>query len=213
MRPVYLISKTPYPGVIHIPILSISFLTPKIDFADYEGIIITSKQSVAALHNYSVDWNRLKCIAVSESTAQSAREAGAKEIETGDGYGESIPNVLRAKERSGKWLYLRPKIIASDWIDTARYGGVEIDEAIVYETSCATELPKQILSKEGVLVFTSPSTIRCFLQIYEILPTHTIVVIGKTTQNALPPGILSHLSLTSSVASAVELACEIAMEG
>lgn len=213
LRPLYLISKTSYEGVIHIPILTISFLTPDIDFTEYEGVIITSKQAVSALQNYSVDWNTLQCIAVSKSTAQCVHDAGAKQIEIAEGYGNSIPGILNAKVRSGKWLYLRPKVVASDWVETAREYGIDIDEAIVYETLCNESAAHYTVADDGVLIFTSPSTIRCFLQNYSILPTHTIIVIGKTTQNALPSGITSYMSEVSSVASAVDLARQIAAEG
>jgi uroporphyrinogen-III synthase len=212
LRPIYLISKTPYEGVIHIPILHIHFLTPSIDFSDYEGIIVTSKQGVEALQNYTLDWNSLKSIAVSESTARSLQEAGGKEIESADGYGESIPNVLNAKERHGKWLYLRPKIVASQWIDAARSAGIVIDEAIVYETNCSEQEIKYTIAEDGILIFTSPSTIRCFMQNYPFFPTQKVIVIGKTTQNALPTNISSHLSPIANVASAVNLAHQIAIE-
>ena len=212
LRHVYLISKTPYKGVIHIPILSIHFLTPSIDFTEYEGIIVTSKQAISALNNYSIDWSGLKCIAVSESTALFAKKAGAIEVEIAKGYGESIPNVLKAKERNGKWLYLRPKVVASEWVETARSFGIVMDEAIVYETICNDNVSNRTIDENGVLIFTSPSSIHCFTQIYTILPTHKIIAIGKTTQSALPSNIESHVSPTASVASAVDLAYQIAIE-
>lgn len=213
MRPIYLISKTPYPGVIHIPVLTIRFLTPDIDFSQYEGVILTSKQAVLALQNYAVDWNRLKCICVSESTAQSAREAGAVDIEAGDGYGTSIPDVLHAKKRSGKWLYLRPKTVATEWVETARAQGCVIDEAVVYETTCNEEASNVGAAEDGVLIFTSPSSIRCYTKHHPIFPAQDVVAIGKTTQNALPADVPSHLSATTSIASAVELARQIAQKG
>ncbi len=209
MRPIYLLSKTPFDGVVHIPVLSIRFLQPSIDFSAYEGIIITSKQAVLALQQYVFDWKKIKWIAVSEATAQSAYDAGARAIEIAEGYGESIPAVLD-REKRGKWLYARPETVASEWVDSARKAGIEIDEAIVYETACNENAYSQTIAAEGVLIFTSPSAIRCFLRGYTILPTHQIVVIGKTTQNALPEGVSSHMSPTASVASAVELAFQIA---
>lgn len=213
MRPIYLISKTPYPGVEHIPVLSISFLHPVIDFTQYEGIILTSKQAILALENYDLDWNKLKCICVSESTAAAARETGAVDIESGDGYGVSIPSVLGTKKRYGKWLYVRPKVIASEWVERARSEGFDIDEAIVYETTCNEAAANYPVSDEGILIFTSPSSIHCFLQNYSILSTQKVIVIGKTTQNALSQGVSSHLSSSTSVASAVDLARQIASEG
>jgi uroporphyrinogen-III synthase len=213
LRPIYLISKTPYAGVIHIPILTISFLSPQIDFTQYEGVIFTSKQGILAAQNYPLDWEKLGCICVSESTAKSARAAGAVNVEMGDGYGTSIPNVLESKKRSGKWLYLRPKVVASEWVSSARESGFEIDEAIVYETTCNDEVAHNFISDEGVLIFTSPSSILCFLQNHPILSTHDVVVIGTSTQNALPLGVSSHLAHSTSVEDAVDLGRQIASNG
>jgi len=212
LRPIYLISKTPYEGVIHIPILTIRFLSPKINFADYEGVVFTSKQGVLSLQNYLPDWNRLKCICVSESTAKSARDAGAIDVEVADGYGDSIPDILDTKNRKGKWLYLRPKTVASDWIECARNRGITIDEAIVYESVCNEEMSHFPVSQEGVLIFTSPSAIRCFLQNHKILPTHDVIVIGETTKNALPSDVLSYLSEATSIEATVNLARQIAIK-
>ncbi|MDD2368149.1 MAG: uroporphyrinogen-III synthase [Sulfuricurvum sp.] len=210
MRPVYLISKTPYAGVIHIPILTISFLNPAIDFAQYEGIILTSKQALVALENYTFAWENLQCICVSESTAEAARQAGAVHIEVGNGYAKSIPDVLRSKKRFGKWLYLRPKVIASEWVEKAREEGVVIDEAVVYETTCNQDAKAFSISEDAVLVFTSPSSIECFCASYSILPSNSIVAIGKTTQNAFKNAKEVFVSPEASVASAVQLAQEIA---
>lgn len=212
MRPIYLISKTPYEGVIHIPILTISFLTPPIDFTQYEGIIFTSKQTILALEKYTLDWKTLKCICVSEGTAASAANAGAMDIEVGNGYGMSLPSVLNAKKRSGKWLYLRPKVVASEWVDVARNEGFHIDEAIVYETTCNEEAKDYTIDKDAVLVFTSPSSIECFCASYPILSTYSIVAIGKTTRDAFNNAKEVHVSPQTSVASAIELARKIAQD-
>ncbi|MFZ3052269.1 MAG: uroporphyrinogen-III synthase [Sulfuricurvum sp.] len=210
MRPIYLISKTSSHqkmGVIHIPILSIHFLTPDIDFDLYDGIIVTSKQGALALNHYSVNWEKLQVVCVGESTAEAMKQLGAVHIESAAGYGETIFNVLR--QYKGKWLYCRPKMIASSWPQRAREAGLIIDEVIIYETTCNEAMKQKELEDNGVLIFTSPSSIECFLQKYLFKPTHDIVVIGKTTQNALPLGIKSTLSETTSVESCVEKAREL----
>lgn len=210
MRPIYLISKTPYEGVIHIPILTISFLHPAIDFTEYEGVILTSKQAILALKAYRVPYSTLQCICVSEGTAQAAREAGALSVEVGNGYGSSIPDVLHQKKRHGKWLYVRPKVIASEWVTTARNEGFMIDEAIVYETTCNEEANDFTIADDAVLVFTSPSSIECFFKFYQILPSHSIVAIGTTTKDSFLSAKEVLVSPQASVASAVELAQKIA---
>jgi uroporphyrinogen-III synthase len=212
LRPIYLISKTPHPGVIHIPILTISFLKPVIDFTRYDGIILTSKQAVLALEDYTIDWGRLQCICVSEGTADAAREAGASHVAVGDGYGTSLLALLKSKGRSQRWLYLRPKVIATEWVEAARTEGIWIDEAIVYETTCNKEARGISIASNAILVFTSPSSIACFCASYSILPTHSIVAIGKTTRDAFSNAKEVLVSPKTSVASAVELAQNIAQK-
>lgn len=207
MRPIYLISKTPYAGVIHIPILTISFLTPDINFDLYEGIVVTSKQGALALGHYRVNWDKLIVICVGESTAYEMKKLGAKQIECADGYGASISDVLH--RFSGRWLYCRPKMIASSWPSRAKEEGMILDEVIIYETTCNEGMEKIDIAENGVLIFTSPSSIECFLQKYSFRSTHDIVVIGKTTQDALPLGVRSILSETTSVESCVEKAREL----
>jgi uroporphyrinogen-III synthase len=207
LRPIYLVSKTPYAGVIHIPILTISFLTPDIHFDLYEGIVVTSKQGALALGHYRVHWDKLKVICVGESTAQEMKKRGAKQIEYADGYGVSIVNILR--QYRGRWLYCRPKVIASSWPSRAKAEGMILDEVILYETTCNAAMEKMEIAENGVLIFTSPSSIECFLQKYSFSGTEDIVVIGKTTQDALPLGIRSTLSERTSVESCVEKAREL----
>lgn len=195
-------------GVIHVPILSIHFFTPDIDFSRYCGIIVTSKQAAVALKSYSPDWNGLKVLCVGESTAGVIKELGANHIEIAGGYGMSILEMLLPHQ--GKWLYLRPKMIASSWPARARELGIEVEEVIIYETTCNDDMEEIKIAKNGVLIFTSPSGIECFCKRTDILPTHDVVVIGTTTQKALPSGIKSILSLETSVISCVEKAREIA---
>lgn len=196
-------------GLIHVPILSIHFLTPLIKFADYDGIIVTSKQGALALKHYSPDWDKLHVICVGEATTEAMKQSGAVHVESADGYGDTIFNVLRKYQ--GKWLYCRPKMIASSWPSRAREEGMMLDEVIIYETACNKAMQPQEIADDGVLIFTSPSSIECFLKYYEILPTHSLVVIGTTTQKALPFGILSTLSETTSVESCVEKARKLAI--
>ncbi|MDP1785049.1 MAG: uroporphyrinogen-III synthase [Sulfuricurvum sp.] len=208
MRPIYLISKTPYPGVIHVPLLTIHFFTPEINFDLYSGIIVTSKQAAEGLKQYAPDWDRVSVICVGEETAHAIKKLGARYVEIADGYGMSILETLSV--HNGKWLYLRPKMIASQWPVEARELGISVDEVIIYETTCNEKMETMEIAPNGVLIFTSPSSIVCFCKRYKIVTTQKVIVIGKTTQNSLPHGIKSILSEKKSVVSCVEKAREIA---
>jgi uroporphyrinogen-III synthase len=210
LRPIYLISKTPFPGVIHIPILKTNFLTPDIDFSVYDGLIVTSKQILKALAFYSEEWKLLPMIAVSEATAEVFKKAGGNVIAVANGYGEAIVPIVLEHFSERRWLYLRPRVVASAWVETAREHEISLDEAVMYETECNDEMGEYEISSEGVLIFTSPSCVECFCKQRTILATQKVVVIGTTTQKALPLGVVSVLSTETSVGSAVKMGRELA---
>lgn len=210
MRPVYLISKTPFPGVFHIPILTTRFFIPEIDFSAYDGLIVTSKQILKALRPYQEAWKKLPLIAVSEATAEVFRNAGGNVTAVAEGYGETIVPIVTERFPGKRWLYLRPRVAASGWAETAVRSGALIDEAVLYETECNEEAAEWTIAPDGVLIFTSPSGVECFCKKQVFLPTQSVVVIGKTTQKALPKGVNSYLSEETSVASAVEKAYGLA---
>ncbi len=211
LRPIYLISKTSYDNaidVIHIPILCIKYLQPKIDFSLYDGIIVTSKEGARALQSYDIDWKKLDILCVGESTASEIAAMGGCNITAASGYGDSILEVL--ENQYNRWLYIRPRAIASSWPQKARLMGKKIDEVVIYETTCNDDMEKINIAKNSVLIFTSPSSIECFSKRTQILPTHDVVVIGTTTQKALPFGIKSVLSSQTSIDSCILKAREIA---
>lgn len=210
MRSIYLISKTPYPGVIHLPVLTVQFLKPPIDFSLYDGIIVTSKQGVSALEAYECDWNRLEVICVGESTAKELKRIGIIHPKIAQGYGENIAHMVSGSDK--RWLYLRPESIASAWPDKLRQEGIDLDEVVIYRTHCNDAMQRVNVEEDGVLIFTSPSSIECYLKHYTILPTHTVITIGKTTQKHLPDGVKSYLSSETSIESCVALATQIAFD-
>lgn len=210
MRPVYLVSKTPYEGVIHLPVLTIRFLHPKIDFTRYDGLIFTSKQGIEALSDYPDTWKTLECVCVSDPTARYAKAKGAVRVHPAQGYGSDIPEVLKRFDPAFRWLYLRPESVASEWAETARSQGHAIDEIIVYETGCNGQYEPPKLEDDAVLIFTSPSAVNCFLERSALSSGHTLIAIGTTTHKAFPKGYDAHVSEETSLASAVELAKQLA---
>jgi uroporphyrinogen-III synthase len=210
LRPIYLISKTPYEGVIHIPILKTFFFTPEIDFSRYEGLIVTSKQIFQALEPYPSVWKSLPIIAVSSPTADVFRAHGCTIAATANGYGKEIIPILKNDFKGFRWLYLRPKTVASEWAQSARDNGIWIEEAVMYETACNDAYPMSRIDPNGILIFTSPSSVRCFLKRYTIADTQRIVAIGTTTRSALDDAKEVLISPETSVASAVDLARKIA---
>lgn len=160
-------------------------MTPECSLDRYDGIILSSKQGVAALEAGYDGWQRLPALCVGAATARAVERHGGTVLGVANGYGEGIPALMDAQRRGMRWLYARPAVIASDFAEKLRQAGVVIDEAVVYETRCAETAPETQITVDAVLIFTSPSAVACFLRRFAIGAQHDIIAIGKTTQNAL----------------------------
>ena len=210
-KKIYLFSTTPYPDTIHINSLDTKYFTPKIDFSKYDYLIITSKQVSKALEQYDKKvYIDKPALCVSKHTAKSFEALGGKILEIGEGYGDTLLKAIRKYPKEVKWLYLRAKEIASDFVDKTLELGHFIDEAIIYETSCSQEILDVQIEDGAVLIFTSPSSVKCFLQTHQLNKQNSIVVIGKTTAKALPNGIKYEITPLQSIESCVELARKLA---
>ncbi|MCJ7766200.1 MAG: uroporphyrinogen-III synthase [Thiovulaceae bacterium] len=183
---IFLFSKTSHPDVTHVPILDTFFLQPEIDFSRYDALVLTSKQAVTALEKVSPGWKRVPALCVASKSAEMVRAAGGKLLESGDGYGDSLADIIINKYASYRWLYPRPRAVASDFKARVVKAGVKMDDLIVYETSCNRACQEIELPDDAILIFTSPFTIACFLELFELKTSYRVVVIGKTTAKALP---------------------------
>ncbi len=203
---IYLFSKTSHPDVTHIPILNTTFLQPKINFSDYDGIVLTSKQAVTALDKISLEWKKVPALSIASKTEEMVRKAGGVLLECGNGYGDSLDDIIIKKYAGFRWLYPRPLVVASNFKERVKAGGVHIDDVVVYETSCNASCYDGTLEDEAVLIFTSPFTIECFLKFYTFKKSYKVVAIGKTTAKALPKEVGFHMPDTPNVDACVALA-------
>ncbi len=208
--PIYLFSKTNHPDVNSVPVLATEFFQPEIDFSRYDAIVLTSKQAVTALDKISNAWTEIPALTIADLTAAMAQKSGATVMEKGNGYGDSLADIIINGYPDKKWLYPRPEVVASDFVEKVRRAGVILEDAIVYKTSCNAEAGNIDLEDNAVLIFTSPFTIDCFLQFYEFRTTHKVVAIGKTTNAALPESVKAVMPETPSVDNCVTLARQLA---
>ena len=185
-KSIYLFSLTPSEGVTHINSLHVSYFTPKIDFKNYDFLIITSKQILQSLKNYDASWTSLPVLAVAKLTAEAVQKAGGKILEYGSGYGDNLLEIITSYPKEKRWLYLRAKEVASDFALTCKQNGYKIDEVILYKTSCSTECLHVKVEEDATLIFTSPSSVECFLKYHDFKETQNIIVIGTTTARAIP---------------------------
>lgn len=205
---IYLFSLTPFSGVTHINSLHVSYLAPDIDFKNYDYLIITSKQILEALKNYDESWKNLSVLAVAKPTAEAVQKSGGKILEYGSGYGDNLADIITSYPREKRWLYLRAKAVVSDFVFTCKQKGYNIDEVIVYETSCSTECLHVKVEEDATLIFTSPSSVECFLKHHNFKETQNIIVIGTTTARAIPHHISYKIADEPTMQSCIQKAQE-----
>jgi uroporphyrinogen-III synthase len=207
MRPIYLFSISSHPDAISINSLDITFLKPEIDFSKYDYLIITSKQASKALKQYNKnDYINKPALCVSKQSAKSFEELGGQVLAVGGGYGDNLVEQIKSFVKEKKWLYLRAKVVASDFVLTCKEDGYSIDEKIVYESDCSVAIKNVHVEDDAVLIFTSPSSVKCFLHNNALLDTHKIIVIGKTTAKAIPKNCSYTLSNDTTIESCMQIA-------
>ena len=198
--PVYLFSATSSPYAIHINSLDFDFFQPTINFSKYDFLILTSKKAIDALLYYKKeDYINIPAFCISEFTKEYYESFGGKVMSVGNGLGSDLIPIINSYSKDKKWLYLRAKEIAGD--------GFKVDEAIVYESRCSDEILNfRLKNEECILIFTSPSSVRCFLKNNSIIPHAKVIVIGKTTAKSLPQNIKYMMPKISSIKECLKLA-------
>ena len=204
-KQIYLFSISSHPHAKSINSLDITFFKPDIDFSKYDYFIITSKQASEALKQYGT-FGLKPALCVSVASATSYEDIGGEVLDIGGGYGDNLVDKIKQFPHATKWLYLRAKTVASNFVSTCQEDGYNIDEIILYESNCSRDIWHVEIENEAILIFTSPSSVKCFLKNHTINPKTKVIVIGKTTAKALPIDIEYILSDKTSIQSCIDIA-------
>jgi len=137
-KPIYLFSISSHPHAKSINSLDVTFFKPEIDFSKYDYLIITSKQACEALKQYEQkEYIHMPALCVSKQSALSYEKLGGKVLDVGAGYGDNLVEKIKSYPKDKKWLYLRAKIVASEFVSTCQDDGYNIDETVVYKSDCS----------------------------------------------------------------------------
>ncbi len=204
-RKTYLFSISSHEDAISINSLDIKFLKPYINFEEYDYLIITSKQASKALKQYNLkDFIYKKALCVSKQSALSYEKLGGKILDIGGGYGDNLVSKIKKYPKNTKWLYLRAKIVASNFVDICKQDGFLVDESIIYESACSKEIQDINIEDNSILIFTSPSSVKCFLKNKSIKSSNKVIIIGKTTAKSLPKDIKYTISKETTIESCMQ---------
>ena len=208
---IYLLSPLPREGTIHLPMIHFSLLPSTIDFSKCDTLMFTSRQAVRSAEALNPEWKKYPCLAIGSATAKEIESLGGKVIyQAKSFYAETLSQDIITQFQDKKILYLRPKEVSFDSKFFLAEAGIELHEQIIYETSCTRYEKKEKPSKNAIVIFTSPSTIHCFLKNFEWDESYTAVVIGEATKRHLPIDVRYEVSDTPNIDACILKAKSVA---
>ncbi len=168
VRDIYLLSPTAKAETIFMPMIEFSTVVDSIDFSNCDTLIFTSKKAVVTADSIDKNWKKYPCIAIGPSTKKQIESLGGEVIYyPKEFYGENLSADIAEFFRDRKLLYLRPKEISFDSKAFLKKEGIELQEQITYETSCINYTKEEKPKENAIIIFTSPSTIHCFLKNFD----------------------------------------------
>ena len=183
---IYLLSPLAKEGTIHLPMIAFGLYDVDLKVAPYDYLMFTSKQAVVSAESLNPQWKTIPALAIGKATAKQIEKLGGTvAYHPKSFYGASLGQDIIEKFSDKKILYIRPKEVSFDSKTFLAKAGITLDEVIIYETHCITYKLFDRPKEGAIIIFTSPSTIHCFLKNFEWEESYTAIVIGEATKEHL----------------------------
>lgn len=193
--------------IIHLPIFDIKYINTEINLNIYDALIFTSKNAIYSFEHNSIKYKSIPSYAIAAKTAKILKSFNANvkyigKSSNGNDFANEIKDVLKNK----KVLYVRAKKVLSSINEILNKNNVFCDEHIAYETICRAYDKTYSIKDNSIIIFTSPSSIKCFLNSFTLKKSYKIICIGRTTASYLPKYIKYNLSKNTSIEECISLA-------
>jgi uroporphyrinogen-III synthase len=206
MPKIYLLNNQKFDNVENIEIFKIEYLNVQIDLSKYDALVFTSKNAVYSLSNITSKWKDIPSFAIAQKTSKIIEEEGGKIEFTGSsGHGNDFAKELIPVLKNRKALYIRAQKVVSNLVQTLKEANISIDEVITYKTVCNEKINTNI-EDFSTIIFTSPSSVKCFFKKYSWNNSLKAIAIGQTTAKYLPNYVKFKLSKETSVEECIKLA-------
>ena len=205
---IYLVgSNLEFEGVKTLVLNKIKFNKFSANLAEFDSLVLTSKNSVNALKFNQILPASLQIYSIGESTSRAASEFGFTQIYTaknahGNDFAAEIAPLLKGK----KTLFLRARETASRVGEILRESGVNLTQIIAYENVFKPLENEQKPSKNSAIIFTAPSAVRNFMRNFGWDESYKAVAIGLTTAKELGKFTSPAVSAQQNINSCINLA-------
>jgi uroporphyrinogen-III synthase len=137
------------------------------DITGVQALIFTSANGVRAFANFSPYRDR-PVYAVGETTAAWARAAGFQDVQSADGDGKALLELVKASvdPKGGRVLHISGEHIASDVVAGLSEAGFDAERRIGYRTLTQAqfeEVPPELLQPLDVVLFHSARAAETFV--------------------------------------------------
>jgi len=208
---IYLTSPLPREGTRPLAMIDFELTADRIDYRGCDTLLFTSKQAVRSAEAIDPEWKRLPAVAIGPATEREILALGGRVLHRPQKfYAKELAKDLAELFRERSLLYLRPEKVSFDTRGFLKRAGIELKEQIIYRTFCRGYMPEEAPEPGSIIVFTSPSTIHCFLENFSWDESYTAVVIGEATLEHLPPGCRCVIAREPSIDACLEKAHAVA---
>jgi len=189
-KEIYLLSPVIYEDTVSLPMIQFTLAVDSLDISSYDLLMFTSKQAVKSAETLNPKWKEIPCLSIGSATTKQIELLGGKVVyQPMSFYGKVLSEDIVIKFRDKHIVYLRPKKVSFDSKDFLASKGLILDEKIIYETTCKMYAENEKPKNNAIIIFTSPSTIHCFLKNFQWDNSYTAVVIGEATKEHLPENV------------------------
>lgn len=207
---IYILSDKKVKWAKNLPVIEIQAIKQDVDFSHYDALIFTSKNAIYALDAMDKTWKEKPAYVIAPQTAKIVKNLGGKLKFVGkEKHGDEFALEILEKFRHQKLLYVRASKVVSDLVNILNTNATVCDELIVYETICKEFTKKIKLPKNSTIIFSSPSTVECFLKNISWDESFKAVSIGHTTAQYFPENIIPTIAETTSLEACVRKAIEL----
>ncbi len=206
---IYILSEKKFDGAKNLPVIQIRFLKPstRSQLSEYDALVFSSKNGVEALNNIDKSWKNIPSYSIGSGTSGVLKDLGANLVYSakssyGDDFAKEITQMLKGK----KVLFCRAKVVTSSLNQILLDAGVLLDELIIYETICGSCDDLVAPPSYSTIIFSSPSTIKCFFRCFDWDDSYRAIVIGTRTASYMPKNIVYDMSNEQNIYSCIKLA-------
>lgn len=203
---IYLLSDTFHEGVVNLPQIKVTCKEIELDLASYDALIFSSKNGVRAINRINKSWKKIPSYSIGKQTANEIKKLGGNvKFVSSSAYGNDFADELIDLLKNKKVLFIRAKTVLSNLEDILKNANINLESKVLYETKCREKNGEDI-TKNSIIIFTSPSTIDCFFKNHKWDKSNEAVCIGDVTAKAFPLDIPLHVSKIQTIEACITLA-------